>query len=255
MSSVCLTAACCHTQVESFFAVLQPIIGAACTDTPSCTNDKASEQGDAQLKAAERAQPADSQQQQQQQQHRLHIVDFGCGTGNLLLPLAALFPSCIFTGVDMKPAALQLLQQRAAAAGLSNVAVFEGMIEQYCQPFDVALGLHACGNATDHVLQMAVHCGAAFVVSPCCVGESDGLGSGACSRLDVAVVTAATRQQSSRAQQASNSDVRQQQTTGMYAVVHPLLVMCGCAECRSDILWHDQIARTIHRLCTAILGA
>jgi hypothetical protein len=73
----------------------------------------------------------------------------------------------------MKPAALQLLQQRAAAAGLSNVAVFEGMIEQYTQPFDVALALHACGNATDHVLQMAVQRGAAFVVSPCCVGEQE----------------------------------------------------------------------------------
>jgi SAM-dependent methyltransferase len=162
---------CCHTQVESFFAVLQPIVRAACTDTPSCAHGEAPQPVAAQLKAAQQAQLADSQQQQQQQQHKLHIVDFGCGTGNLLLPLAALFPSCTFTGVDMKPAALQLLQQRAAAAGLSNVAVFEGMIEQYCQPFDVALGLHACGNATDHVLQMAVHCGAAFVVSPCCVGE------------------------------------------------------------------------------------
>lgn len=116
----------------------------------------------------------------QLQQHRqlgqppkpFHIVDFGCGTGNLLLPLAALFPSCTFTGVDMKPAALQLLQQRAAAAGLSNVHAFEGMIEQYREPFDVALGLHACGNATDHVLQLAVQQQAAFIVSPCCVGET-----------------------------------------------------------------------------------
>jgi SAM-dependent methyltransferase len=162
---------CCYTQVESFFAVLQPIIAAACTDTLACSSCSASQQADAQLNPAEHA-DSTQQQQQQQQQRRLHIVDFGCSTGNLLLPLAALFPCCSFTGVDMKPAALQLLQQRAAAAGLLNVAVFEGMIEQYSQPFDVALGLHACGNATDHVLQIAVHCGAAFVVSPCCVGES-----------------------------------------------------------------------------------
>jgi hypothetical protein len=71
----------------------------------------------------------------------------------------------------MKPAALQLLQTRAAAAGLANVAVFEGMIEQFRQPFDVGLALHACGNATDHVLQLSVQHRAAFVVSPCCVGE------------------------------------------------------------------------------------
>ena len=82
------------------------------------------------------------------------MVDFGCGSGNLLLPLAALLPGCRFTGVDMKPAALQLLQKRAAAAGLTNVSVFAGMIEQYRQPFDVGLALHACGNATDHVLQV-----------------------------------------------------------------------------------------------------
>jgi hypothetical protein len=126
--------------------------------------------------------PSSPHSQQQQQQHgldlqqpaaplSLHIVDFGCGTGNLLLPLAALLPGCRFTGVDMKPAALQLLQTRAAAAGLANVSVFEGMIEQFRQPFDVGLALHACGNATDHVLQMSVEQRAAFVVSPCCVGE------------------------------------------------------------------------------------
>jgi methylase of polypeptide subunit release factors len=64
------------------------------------------------------------QQQQQEQQGGLHVVDFGCGTGNLLLPLAALFPRCSFTGVDMKPAALQLLQERAAQGGLTNVKVW-----------------------------------------------------------------------------------------------------------------------------------
>jgi len=48
----------------------------------------------------------------------------------------------------------------------------QGMIEEYDQPFDVALALHACGNATDATLQLAVAAGAAFVVSPCCVGGS-----------------------------------------------------------------------------------
>jgi ubiquinone/menaquinone biosynthesis C-methylase UbiE len=102
----------------------------------------------------------------------LHVVDFGCGTGNLLLPLAHAYPQCNFTGVDMKPTALQLLQQRAAQGGLTNVKVFQGMIEQFREPFDFALALHACGNATDRVLQMAVHHRASFIVSPCCIGES-----------------------------------------------------------------------------------
>jgi 2-polyprenyl-3-methyl-5-hydroxy-6-metoxy-1,4-benzoquinol methylase len=135
-----------HVQVESFLLVLRPLLAAAAAAAARQHGGAANE---------------------------LHVVDFGCGTGNLLLPLAALFPAARFTGVDMKPAALRLLQQRATAAGLSNVAAAGGMIEQFSQPFkfDVALALHACGNATDHVLQMAVDQGAAFVVSPCCVGE------------------------------------------------------------------------------------
>lgn len=49
------------------------------------------------------------------------LVDFGSGTGNLLLPLAALFSWCSFHAVEMKPNAVSLLLSRAAAAGLTNV--------------------------------------------------------------------------------------------------------------------------------------
>ncbi len=45
------------------------------------------------------------------------------------------------------------------------------MIEAYSGPLDVALALHACGNATDEALQLATAARAAFVVSPCCVGK------------------------------------------------------------------------------------
>ncbi|GIL51473.1 hypothetical protein Vafri_7454, partial [Volvox africanus] len=101
----------------------------------------------------------------------LHVVDFGCGTGTLLLPLAVLFPHCTFTGVEMKPAAVTLLLERAQAAGLSNVAARRCMIEEFLEePFDVALALHACGNATDAAMQLAVRRRAAYIVSPCCVG-------------------------------------------------------------------------------------
>ncbi len=36
---------------------------------------------------------------------------------------------------------------------------------------DVALGLHACGNATDYVIEQAARSGAAFLVCPCCIGK------------------------------------------------------------------------------------
>ena len=51
----------------------------------------------------------------------LDVVDFCSGTGNLLLPLAALFPLCRFHAVEMKPNAVAILLARAAAASLANV--------------------------------------------------------------------------------------------------------------------------------------
>ncbi|GLC38916.1 hypothetical protein PLESTM_000795600 [Pleodorina starrii] len=102
----------------------------------------------------------------------LHVVDFGCGTGTLLLPLAVMFPHCTFTGVEMKPAAVALLLERARAAGLGNVSARRCMIEDFVEtPFDVALALHACGNATDAAMMLAARRRAAYVVSPCCVGK------------------------------------------------------------------------------------
>lgn len=36
------------------------------------------------------------------------VVDFGCGSGNLGLPLAALFPQCDFVLIDMKARAVEV---------------------------------------------------------------------------------------------------------------------------------------------------
>ena len=49
------------------------------------------------------------------------VVDFGCGSGNLLLPLAHTFPALRFVGIDLKPKAVELLRQRAAEVGMRNV--------------------------------------------------------------------------------------------------------------------------------------
>eukprot|EP00873_Tetraselmis_striata_P022515 jgi/Tetstr1/442779/TSEL_030864.t1 len=99
------------------------------------------------------------------------VVDFGCGSGNLLLPLAALFPGAVFVGIDMKAHAIKLLRERVAASGLTNVRAEQGMIEQFGEPFDVAVALHACGNATDYALLAAAQRQAAYVACPCCVGK------------------------------------------------------------------------------------
>eukprot|EP00961_Rhodomonas_salina_P243448 3289773-Rhodomonas_salina.1 len=49
------------------------------------------------------------------------VVDFGCGTGNLVLPLAFLFPELQFVAVDMNLNALSMLQRRANEAQLPNI--------------------------------------------------------------------------------------------------------------------------------------
>ena len=101
----------------------------------------------------------------------LAVVDMGAGAGNLSLPLAAAFPQHAFTAVEMKGVSAALLEQRAAAAGLRNCRAHVGMIETYTAPFDVCLALHACGNASDLALDLAVRRRAAFIVAPCCVGK------------------------------------------------------------------------------------
>ena len=102
---------------------------------------------------------------------RAVVVDFGCGTGNLLLPLAAAEPSVRFVGVDVNRRSVELLAERAARAGLENVEAVCGLAETYEGECDVALALHVCGEGTDAVLLQAQARSAAFVVAPCCVGK------------------------------------------------------------------------------------
>jgi len=100
------------------------------------------------------------------------IIDAGCGTGSLLLPLAALFPSATFVGIDTKAGSLERLASRAAAANLSSrVVAWHGRIEDYDAECDCLLSLHACGGASDASLRLAAERSAPFAVSPCCIGK------------------------------------------------------------------------------------
>jgi SAM-dependent methyltransferase len=110
----------------------------------------------------------------QQPARELNVVDCGCGTGNLLLPLAALgAPRVRFVGIDTKARSLQLLSERAAAAAgrISDIETWCGQIEEYDGPCDVVLSLHACGGASDAALDLAARRGVPYIVSPCCVGK------------------------------------------------------------------------------------
>lgn len=111
------------------------------------------------------------------------VVDFGCGSGNLLLALAATHPTIRWVGVDGNAHAAALLERRAAAAGLQNVTAVAGRIEGWAEGQgrevveaaggDVAavVALHVCGAATDHALLQALALEAAFIALPCCIGK------------------------------------------------------------------------------------
>ena len=101
----------------------------------------------------------------------LRIVDFCCGSGNFGLALAALLPQCSFTLLDRNVHATNLARQRASDAGLANVTVVAGNVEDFVGDFDVALAMHACGSASDHAQAAAIRSRASFIMAPCCVGK------------------------------------------------------------------------------------
>lgn len=103
----------------------------------------------------------------------ISVVDFCAGCGHLGLLIAAVFPSVSVTLVDVKPIALQIAAKRAEAGGLTNVQTVQSTVLALPESIecDVAVALHACGDASDDVLQMAVKRRAALIVAPCCVGS------------------------------------------------------------------------------------
>ncbi|KAJ1444446.1 S-adenosyl-L-methionine-dependent methyltransferase [Pelagophyceae sp. CCMP2097] len=98
------------------------------------------------------------------------VVDFCCGGGHQSLPLAWLRQDVQFVLIDRKKRSLDVGRQRVDALGLSNVRFICGDVSDFVEPFDVGLSLHSCGSASDDVLDLCVARGAAFVVSPCCIG-------------------------------------------------------------------------------------
>jgi hypothetical protein len=73
--------------------------------------------------------------------------------------------------VDLKRRSLDVASRRVQQAGLKNVRIVHGRIEDFREDFDVGVALHACGGASDAALLRCVEKKATFVVAPCCVGK------------------------------------------------------------------------------------
>jgi hypothetical protein len=99
------------------------------------------------------------------------VVDFCGGCGHVGLVLSELLPHCQVVICDLQSRSLAIAQERISTAGLKNCRLWQGDVKDFDQPFDVGLALHACGDATDIVLQKCISQQAAIVCAPCCVGK------------------------------------------------------------------------------------
>lgn len=109
----------------------------------------------------------------------LTVVDFGCGSGNLCLSLAAFFgPKAKFVFVDCNEQALKLVESRAAKGKLSaHIQTTQynftsaNAHDVELPAFDIGIGLHCCGSFTDVVMELCWRRGAGCIVCPCCNGR------------------------------------------------------------------------------------
>ncbi|XP_026215533.1 glutathione S-transferase C-terminal domain-containing protein [Anabas testudineus] len=98
------------------------------------------------------------------------VVDFCSGTGHVGIALAHTLPDCQVILIENKEESLVRAQSRSAELGLNNIGFIQANLDYFTGPFHVGVGLHACGVATDMVMEHCIQAGAAFVVSPCCYG-------------------------------------------------------------------------------------
>ncbi|XP_058126123.1 glutathione S-transferase C-terminal domain-containing protein homolog [Anopheles ziemanni] len=99
------------------------------------------------------------------------IVDFCSGTGHLGIILAYLLPRCHIYLLENKEESQQRAKERVVRLGLSNVTFFQCNLDYFTARFDIGVSLHACGVATDIVLEKCFAQKAHFVSCPCCYGK------------------------------------------------------------------------------------
>lgn len=98
------------------------------------------------------------------------IVDFCSGSGHLGLLLAHLLPKCSVILVENKEMSLVRAKTRIANLNLTNIVVLQSNLDYFVGNFDIGVSLHACGVATDLVMQNCIKLRAHFVCCPCCYG-------------------------------------------------------------------------------------
>lgn len=98
------------------------------------------------------------------------IVDFCSGGGHLGILLAYLLPKCKVILVENKEESISRAVTRIESLQQDNMLLYQCNLDYFHGHFDIGVTLHACGTATDLVLQRCLDKGASFVVCPCCYG-------------------------------------------------------------------------------------
>ncbi|CAK1586796.1 unnamed protein product [Parnassius mnemosyne] len=99
------------------------------------------------------------------------IVDFCSGSGHLGILLAHLLPKCTVILLENKEQSLLRARARVHEMCLKNVLLFQCNLDFFVGKFDIGIALHACGVASDLVLDKCLKANAKFVLCPCCYGS------------------------------------------------------------------------------------
>ncbi|XP_017718457.1 PREDICTED: glutathione S-transferase C-terminal domain-containing protein isoform X5 [Rhinopithecus bieti] len=98
------------------------------------------------------------------------IVDFCSGGGHVGIVLAHMLPSCQVTLIENKELSLIRAKKRSDELGLSNIWFIQANMEYFTGMFNIGVALHACGVATDMVIEHCIKTRASFITCPCCYG-------------------------------------------------------------------------------------
>lgn len=98
------------------------------------------------------------------------IVDFCSGSGHLGILIAIVLPHCEVILVENKEKSLARALKTIKHLALPNITVVQSNLDYFTGDFNLGIALHACGVATDLVLQMCIKNKADFIVCPCCYG-------------------------------------------------------------------------------------
>ncbi|XP_068972171.1 glutathione S-transferase C-terminal domain-containing protein homolog [Bombus flavifrons] len=99
------------------------------------------------------------------------IVDFCSGSGHLGILVAYFLPDCTVILLENKEKSLSRAKERVNKLKLTNIKFYQCNLVYFKGDFDIGMSLHACGVATDLVIQQCIRKKAIFVCCPCCYGS------------------------------------------------------------------------------------